>query len=854
MVTGLDDLDELIELKEEITAILIDAGFKLHKWNSNSSALVPDDRKKDEVKILGLRWNSKVDVFGFQSELQMHTKITKRNVLSDIQKIYDPLGMLSPLVVHGKLIMQDIWSQKLDWDEPLPEAIADKWRWFCVQISEIHNIVFPRRITTSEPSHKNIIELHGFSDAAKRAYGAAIYVRTITENGAQIQLLCAKSRVTPTSEKNTDENTTIPRMELRAASLLVHLMEKVKATVHVKIDWVYYWTDSTVTLDWIASPTKRRPQFITNRVNEINARTSIKDWYHVSSGENPADPISRGSSVKLLAKNSLWWSGPDFLLNCNQLWSHSEVEQIDCFITRNTERISEPDDIASPIRDYTLLERYSSIGKLQRVVAYCLRFKKNCFSRDNRKIGSLAMNELKDALKHIIKISQKKKFTSEIQQLTTNKKLSNSSSLLTLRPFLDQDGLLRVGGRIQAAGLDYDQLHPIILPANCKLTFLIAVDKHISHLHIGPQSLLYTIRLNYWPIHGKNLVRKVVHRCLTCFRNNPQSLKQVMGEIPKVRLTPGRPFQTCGVDFGGPFTIKENFIRTQKTLKVYVALFICLRTRAVHIELVSSLSSPAFIAALRRFSSQRGQGSTIFCDNATNFVGSKNEIQRLTEQFKNQIEPEVRKFCAVEEIEWKFIPPRSPNFGGIWEAGIKSVKHHMKRVLGSTIPTYEEMLTLLKQIEGCLNSRPISPLSTDARDPNPLTPGHFLVGGPITAIPDKLFCETSSTRLTRYEEVQKNLQLFWNRWRVEYLNNLQQRTKKWSSKQPDLLLGQLCLVKDDALPANTWITGRVIKLHPGPDKHIRVATLITAKGEIKRSISKLCPLPIEEDVGGGGVC
>ncbi|XP_055623647.1 uncharacterized protein LOC129767058 [Toxorhynchites rutilus septentrionalis] len=296
MVTGLDDLDELIELKEEITAILNDAGFKLHKWNSNSSALVPDDRKKDEVKILGLRWNSKVDVFGFQSELQMHTKITKRNVLSDIQKIYDPLGMLSPLVVHGKLIMQDIWSQKLDWDEPLPEAIADKWRWFCVQISEIHNIVFPRRITTSEPSHKNIIELHGFSDAAKRAYGAAIYVRTITENGAQIQLLCAKSRVTPTSEKNTDENTTIPRMELRAASLLVHLMEKVKATVHVKIDWVYYWTDSTVTLDWIASPTKRRPQFITNRIKMVYYELVVASrqlvWIMINCIQSSYQPIA----------------------------------------------------------------------------------------------------------------------------------------------------------------------------------------------------------------------------------------------------------------------------------------------------------------------------------------------------------------------------------------------------------------------------------------------------------------------------------------------------------------------------------------------------------------------------------
>lgn len=327
MLTGLDDLEALMKLKEEVTSIS-GAGFKLHKWNSNSPALVADVTKEEAVKILGLRWNSNADVFGFQSELKIHSKITKRNVLSEIQKIYDPLGILSPLIVHGKLIMQEIWLQKLGWDDSLPETTTDKWKWFCTQISKIRDIVFPRRITSAEPSPNNIFELHGFSDAAKKAYGAAIYVRTVTETGAQVRLLCAKSRVTPTSEKHTDENTTIPRMELRAATLLVELMAKVKEAIDIKIDGEYYWTDSTVTLDWIASPTKRRPQFITNRVSKINAMTSVNDWYHVSSGENPADPISRGSSVKSLTNSLLWWTGPSFLADCKQPWSQAPVEQL----------------------------------------------------------------------------------------------------------------------------------------------------------------------------------------------------------------------------------------------------------------------------------------------------------------------------------------------------------------------------------------------------------------------------------------------------------------------------------------------------------------------------------------------
>lgn len=328
MLTGLDDAEKLMEMKEDITTILSGAGFKLHKWKSNCPTVVDDSQETNEVKILGLRWNSESDVFGFHSELQMNAKITKRSVLSEIQKVYDPLGILCPVIVHGKLLMQDIWAQKLGWDELLPDAIASKWKWFSAQMSGIQNIEFPRRISATEPCPNNTIELHGFSDAAKRAYGAAIYVRTVTNHGVQVKLLCSKSRVTPSSEKNTDENTTIPRMELRAATLLVELMTKVKAATTVKIQGEYYWTDSTVTLDWIANPSKRRPQFVTNRVSKINEVTSINDWYHVSSGDNPADPISRGSSAKALIKNRLWWNGPAFLSECQQPWNQAPIEQL----------------------------------------------------------------------------------------------------------------------------------------------------------------------------------------------------------------------------------------------------------------------------------------------------------------------------------------------------------------------------------------------------------------------------------------------------------------------------------------------------------------------------------------------
>lgn len=842
-LTGHDQLDKLIEIKEQLTAILSSAGFELHKWKSNEPGLTVDEEGADVVKILGLCWNTLTDRFSFSSEVNVNAGITKRNILSEVQKIFDPLGILSPVVVHGKLVMQNIWRKKLEWDEPLPDQVAAEWKWFCEQIAELHTISFARHVTITGGT----IELHGFSDAAKHAYGAVIYVRTVFEDEVQVNLLCAKSRIAPSAEHSKHEDNTIPRMELRAATLLAELMARVKEAITVEIHGVHYWTDSMVTLDWISNPAKRWPTFVSNRVTKINELSSFQDWHHVRSKENPADLISRGVSAKRLAEATIWWTGPKFLLEPTRPWVQKSIETL-------CAKIELQPQVTQDERDYSLADKYSSFRKLQRVMAYCLRFKTNSLcKKSDRTVGHLTLNELKQAHNQIIRMIQQQHFSRELNQLKTERTVSATSNLITMKPFLDKDGLIRLGGRIQASGVEFNQLHPIILPNKCNVTRLIAIEYHQTNLHTGPQGLLYTLRLKYWPIHGRSLVRKVVHQCIACFRTNPKPLKQVMGQLPDVRITPGKAFQTCGVDFGGPFTIKENFVRTQKTLKVYVALFVCLRTRAVHLELVSSLSSKAFIAALRRFSGQRGRSNVIYCDNATNFVGSKNEIKSIATTFARQVEPDIRDFCISEEIEWRFIPPRSPNFGGIWEAGIKSVKQHMKRVLGSSIPTYEEMLTLLKQIEGCLNSRPISPLSADPRDPLPLTPGHFITGGPITALPDVNVTEIPSSRLSRFEEIQKNVQFFWKRWKQEYLNHLQQRNKKFSSIQPNLLVGQLCLIKEDNLPPCTWITGRVIKVHPGPDGLVRVATLYTPKGEIKRSISKLCILPFEEQVGGG-VC
>lgn len=311
-----------------------------------------------------------------------------------------------------------------------------------------------------------------------------------------------------------------------------------------------------------------------------------------------------------------------------------------------------------------------------------------------------------------------------------------------------------------------------------------------------------------------------------------------MGELPSNRVViPQKPFNQTGVDYAGPFNIREKWGRGKRLLKSYIALFICLSTKAIHLELVLDLSTESFIAALKRFISRRGNITDIYSDNATNFVGANNELQRLA---KNQ---QLNDFVSQENIKWHFIPPGSPHMGGIWEAGIKSVKHHLKRIVGTTILIYDELTTLLTQIEAILNSRPLTPLSSDPNDLHPLTPGHFLIGAPITAPAEPIVVDIPLNRLSRWQHIMAMKQHFWNRWSKEYLNTLQQRNK-WYIKEPNVKMDDLVIIKNENTQPLQWAMGRVVDLHPDKDGIVRVISVRTSSGITKKAISRVCVLPL----------
>ncbi|XP_017788507.1 PREDICTED: uncharacterized protein LOC108571048 [Habropoda laboriosa] len=260
------------------------------------------------------------------------------------------------------------------------------------------------------------------------------------------------------------------------------------------------------------------------------------------------------------------------------------------------------------------------------------------------------------------------------------------------------------------------------------------------------------------------------------------------------------------------------------------------------------MTTDAFLQCLHRFIARRGRCRTIYSDNGRNFIGARSGLRELGLLLDSRTHHNrIIDTLAQERIAWHLIPPSAPHFGGLWERGVRSVKTHLKKVVGEQRLTYEELYTILTQVEACLNSRPLHPISTDPNDLNPLTPGHFLIGDALMALPQPDLTNVTETRLNRYQLVQKTIQHFWKRWQREYLHGLQQR-HKWRTDSPDLIrIGAMILLGEDNLPPLQWRLGRIIDLHPGPDGVARVVSVRTAHGTLKRPVKKICVLPDAED-------
>ena len=840
LLHGSHSIEAAKSLQQNLIELMQTGGFNLRKWMSNSNVLVHDNKveyqenelydfkQAESTKTLGLHWDPQQDTFFFQCKIESSnedTITTKRKLLSEISKLFDPLGWLTPISTKLKSLFQTLWKTHIEWDDKLPEDINKEWTKIKQEINLINNFTIPRWINTLAASD---IELHGYCDASLKAYACVIYCKTINEGQTRVHLLSGKSKLVPHNKEIT-----LPRLELSGAELLSKLMKKVMQSLSNHNIKVYGWTDSTAVLGWLQGNPDSWKVFVSRRVRSIIEIIPSHCWRYVKSGDNPADCASRGTTPSQLSKHELWWQGPQSLTTSvpTKQEQYTTTEEIKS--NKQVNLITQYCPQKSEVLD-TLLTRCSSFSKVVRVLAWVRRYITRKQDRKHEKY--ITLSELRQASTMIVKHVQQSEYQDEINSLKENKRVSNKSKLLNLHPYLDSKEVLRVGGRLQHAHIHPDMKNPIILPHANRLTELIITQAHKLTYHGGARVTLAFTRRKYWIVGGNNATKKTIRRCVTCKRQNPYKHHQIMGDLPEARVIQSRPFSHTGVDFTGHIYVKANKGRGIKTTKGYVAVFVCMVTKAVHLELVSDLTTSALLAAVRRMSARRGTPQHMYSDNGRNFVGANNVLQKEYQELLHSFNDEFIAELTNMEIKWHFNAPAWPSAGGLWEAAVKSFKHHFKRVIGEQKLTFEELTTLLTQIEACLNSRPLCALSEDPEDLDFLSPSHFLTGGSALTL-----VETEHDLRTRWQLTQKILHDLWNRWRTEYLTQLNTRSK-WKQPQKNINIGDIVLIHDDNLPPGKWALGRVIELHPGTDKNVRVVTLKTKSGYMKRPIIKLSML------------
>ncbi|XP_055589036.1 uncharacterized protein LOC129741338 [Uranotaenia lowii] len=864
-LAGAETIQAAIRFRQEASALAASAGFPLKKWASN----IPDalvgvpfedlavssfhSLKDDQaVSTLGLVWETRTDILRFRVQLPLPTPVlTKRQIMSYIAQIFDPLGLVGPIITVAKLFMQRLWALRIEtgesyeWDRPLPSSYQTDWKEFHGVLDVISTIEVPRYVSQTNATS---FQLHFFSDASEKAYGSCCYVRSECKGVIRVVLLTSKSKVAPLSSHHS-----IARLELCGAVLSTNLYEKVSHALKIPAE-AFFWTDSSTVLQWLQSPPNRWKTFVANRVSKIQNSTNVKSWMHVRGDCNPADILSRGINPPEIINHPLWWTGTPWLLSPPSQWPRTELPAIPITVTSEERVPSVALAAAVEVQEFAdyVFSLYSDYPKLRRMIAYCMRYFRalKAVSRNTKiePLQALGTNDLKEAELALCRLAQRQSFPEELASLESTSRLPTSSLLKYIRLKLDVDGIIRLRGVLSNAIVPDAMKHQVVLLAKHPFSHLLAKYYHRNLLHAGPQLMLATIRQKYWIVGGRNLVRRIFHECHRCFRSKPQMIQQSIADLPTSRVAPRRPFTVCGVDYCGPVYLKSA-VRNRGPTKAYVCIFVCFTTRAVHIELVSDLSTPAFIAALRRFAARRNFPHEIHSDNGTTFRGANNELHRIYQMLKTTQggRQNILDWCAESGVTWHFIPPRSPHFGGLWEAAVKSAKYHLLREIGQTNITYEDMTTLLSEIEMCLNSRPLIPLPSESDDLEALTPGHFLIGESLRAPPEEDVVQVPDNQLTHWELTQKRFQRIWRRWYPEYLQQLQARATKHRKPSTVIKPNQMVIIQDDLLPPAQWPLGIITDVHPGKDGVVRVVTLRTAKRDgISRCVNKLALLPMPE--------
>ena len=890
ILSGANSVDEAWELYQQLKEMMLKGGFHLAKVMSNSPEFmdkVPEEDRapliqrainggEDKVgthSALGASWDPTSDtlVFTFLDKFEEPKKgiFTRRVILSQGSRVFDPSGLIAPAMLQVKLILRECAEvAQGSWDAVMPEELVKKFLVWREEIMQQSQVTIPRCVT---PIGSEDVQLHIMTDASKVAYAACVYVRIKFEGDVKCSLLMSKTRLAPVE---LEKSRKIPRLELLGCLLGVRLYKYAHKALmkSVKLSKVLFWSDSSIALHWINKEPGKLKKFISNRVKEIREHTQPSQWRHLPGEMNvAADLASRGCGMSELAGLEAWWNGPEVLRQDESSWaSIPRVIEVNSLTQEEREAIKEEEvsldeNSFSTVKSESwvrpILEKYESIKKGVRVLALILRAvellksKRACGSRrkhksHNRKInaklaGIVSGQESRAAMRKIVKEIQKDSFKEEISRISKGEQVRADSRLKCLTPFLNEDGILCMGGRIQHPTEEIAK-NPPILPDKDSIVDKIIQSIHEHSMHSGAEQTLYLVRAQYWPLGGRRNVKSVISRCLKCRIFKAKPLTQRLAPLPEERTSLAAPFTFVGMDFAGPLYSFEGI--EQKKEKVYIVLFVCLSTRAAHVELTHGMSTEELLLALKKMVSRRGWPRTIFSDNAKTFIRMEKDLKSrlagLDWEKIQSLSPD-----GPRGIDWSFNAPRASWWGGHFERFVGLVKSRLKKNLGSAKLTFRQLEATLIEVEAVVNSRPLAVVRSAAGEPFPVTPGHFTSNRLMAVIPDGRELDFANESVFQRAKHQQHLvRQLWSAFQREYLAELQVR-RKWE-KESDLsnLEGRVVLIRDESIQKQAchWPLGVIVRAVAGRDGRVRSCDLRLSNRKVVKRPVQLLALVEEE--------
>lgn len=841
--------EEALQLIQSTREVCKRAGLHLHKFLANNetvmSGIESSDRATKEVKnvqlgedvatterALGVQWQVDSDTFTF-SVSDKEYEATRRGTLSAVATIYDPLGFIAPFVLEGKVILREMCRSGTSWDDPIPDWLVPRWEKWRADCSNLPTVNIPRCFRPKNITSVERYELHHFSDGSMSGYGQCSYLRVVGRESVHVTLVAAKARVAPS------KITTIPRLELTAACVSALMSYTLKEELKVPIEAEYFWTDSKIVLSYISNEAKRFHVFVANRISKIHQLTDVQQWHYIETSENPADHASRGRTVQELI-NSNWFKGPAFLWNIN--WRIEDEKDWKSNLNVGDPEVRKVATLrtsASSESEFNIVDRLESFSAWSSAVSAVTCLKRAARGvKNGEKMPSC--EERLEAERFIIKSLQRKAFSEEIQALSDQLTVKGTSPLYKLDPYFDQNGIIRVGGRLSKGDISEDIKHPILLPKGSHVTTLLIKHFHAKVKHQGRGITLNEIRSSgYWVIGGNRAVRDLIQKCVICRKLRRPVEEQRMADLPAERVEASPPFTYCGIDVFGPFNIKKG----RKEIKRYGLLFTCLCCRGVHIEMLDDLSTDSMINALRCFIAIRGAVRQIRCDHGTNFIGAHNEFIAAMKK-----DEQVERFLAGNQCSFIFNTTSASHAAGVWERQIKTARSVLNATLLMSQGRMDDasLRTFMYEAMAIINSRPLA--VDNLNDPNsmePLTPNHIItMKSSVPLPPPGKFVKEDIYIAKRWRRVQYLTEIFWGRWKKEYLLSLNQRDK-WNLPRRNMKVGDVVMLKEDT-PRMQWPLAIVTQIFPSTDGLVRKVEVKRGSSLLERPVQKLVLL-VEAD-------